>query len=285
MEPVNSQAIPNIGRLKDDRRREIEASLDPGERLLLVLPGPVGDALLVTDHRLGKAHRGLLGGRTKLAWWPVLNVRAITLNDSTFNPHLRVELLGQVAQPSFGSEQAISVKKTMAGKTDFGDVTLEQVHDVFRQSQESARARGEQPDEPPGSEALRDATANWQLPSLVRTYDRTSGGEGRLRAEMDVLGLHDYRPFTQSEDGGHVHVGRLLVTGGFSVLAGRRGIRSKGSLTVTYRRGELDRPAPELSDVSDDPAARLRRLASLRDEGILTDDEFAAKKADIVADL
>lgn len=42
-------------------------------------------------------------------------------------------------------------------------------------------------------------------------------------------------------------------------------------------------PAPEPSPSSDDLVAQLEKLASLRDQGILTDDEFAVQKAKLLA--
>ncbi len=41
-------------------------------------------------------------------------------------------------------------------------------------------------------------------------------------------------------------------------------------------------PAPAASGGSDDYVAELEKLASLRDAGILTDEEFTAKKAQIL---
>lgn len=38
-------------------------------------------------------------------------------------------------------------------------------------------------------------------------------------------------------------------------------------------------PAPAAGGISDDVVAQLRELAQLRDDGILTEDEFAAQKA------
>ncbi|MEO8230501.1 MAG: SHOCT domain-containing protein [Chloroflexota bacterium] len=100
-----------------------------------------------------------------------------------------------------------------------------------------------------------------------------------MSLEVQELGLHDYQPVTQSEDGGHLHAGRLLMTGGFSFLAGKGGIRSDGRVTVTYKRaGTLAAGQP-----ADGPIEQIRKLSELRDAGILTDGEFAAKKADLLS--
>ncbi|MCZ7536279.1 MAG: SHOCT domain-containing protein [Acidimicrobiia bacterium] len=41
-------------------------------------------------------------------------------------------------------------------------------------------------------------------------------------------------------------------------------------------------PVPTSAPPADDPIARLRELAELRDQGILTEEEFAAQKAKIL---
>lgn len=42
-------------------------------------------------------------------------------------------------------------------------------------------------------------------------------------------------------------------------------------------------PAPTTPDAAQDPIAQLEKLASLRDAGVLTEEEFAAKKAEILS--
>lgn len=93
--------------------------------------------------------------------------------------------------------------------------------------------------------------------------------------ESDVLAERGYSAKLQTDDGGHVHVGRLLLTGGLSAFAGGRGIRSKGKYSVTFEKGVPVAAAATSPDIPD----RLRKLAELRDAGILTPDEFDAKKA------
>jgi hypothetical protein len=41
-------------------------------------------------------------------------------------------------------------------------------------------------------------------------------------------------------------------------------------------------PAPAAADQVDDEAAQIRQLAALRDQGLLTEEEFAAKKKQIL---
>ena len=130
---------------------------------------------------------------------------------------------------------------------------------------------------------LRGLTSDWTADSVVRTFARDDAGVEDYEDEATVLGAHGYRPSTQSEDPGHIHIGRLLLTSGLSVLAGRRGIRSDGSLTVIFSK-TTDGPAsqPGAASVSDDPLATIERLGRLRDAGLLTQEEFERKKAELL---
>lgn len=131
---------------------------------------------------------------------------------------------------------------------------------------------------------LKKATKDWTVPVIVRTYETDKKGQKNLQLEAEVLGEHGYVPATQSEDGGHIHTGRILLTGGLSVLAGRRGIRSKGKITINFqkvpdqRSSGDDEPEPVQEDVAD----QIRKLAALRDEGLLTEEEFASKKKELL---
>lgn len=71
-------------------------------------------------------------------------------------------------------------------------------------------------------------------------------------------------------------VGRTAVIAGTAqVAAGRVARRQR------QRHGEpMDAGAPETNE--DASVAKLRQLAELRDQGILTEDEFTAKKAQIL---
>ncbi|MHB8398669.1 MAG: SHOCT domain-containing protein [Candidatus Limnocylindrales bacterium] len=129
---------------------------------------------------------------------------------------------------------------------------------------------------------LRGLTSDWTADSVVRTFARDDAGVDDYEDEATVLGAHAYRPSTQSEDPGHIHIGRLLLTSGLSVLAGRRGIRSDGSLTVVFSKttdGLASQPgAPSVSD----DLATIERLGRLRDAGLLTTEEFERKKAELL---
>lgn len=129
---------------------------------------------------------------------------------------------------------------------------------------------------------LERATQRWTLPLVPRTYQDKDADRRRFTVESKVMIGHGYEPWMQNQNGGHIHVGRLLVTGGWSMLAGQRGIRSKGTLTVTYRLQGADQPP---AAVAIDPLEQIRKLGELRDAGLLTADEFEAKKAEFLSRL
>jgi hypothetical protein len=85
---------------------------------------------------------------------------------------------------------------------------------------------------------LRDATLNWSLPLVARTYDDTARGRQKLGGEAAILSWHGYYLAGQSGYGGHINFGRTvapaLLTGGASLLFGAS--RSRGRTTVTFYR-------------------------------------------------
>jgi hypothetical protein len=109
-------------------------------------------------------------------------------------------------------------------------------------------------------------------------YPVSEDGEEDLADDQTILDAHGYELASQSVDGGHVHVGRLVLTAGWSILAGKRGIRSDATLTVTFRKRQTSRSET-------DPLERIEKLGQLRDAGYLTEQEFEAKKADLLSRL
>jgi hypothetical protein len=123
---------------------------------------------------------------------------------------------------------------------------------------------------------LEQASQQWKLPSVLRNYDSGAAAERQFAAEASIFDEHGYDATAQAAEGSHLHAGRILLTGGLSILAGRKGIRSKGKLSVTFQKRAAAAAAPI------DLADQLRKLASLRDDGILTEDEFQAQKAQLL---
>lgn len=117
---------------------------------------------------------------------------------------------------------------------------------------------------------LRWETEDWSEPSVVREYPGNDHGRWLYAAELRVLAAHGYSVVGQTEAGGHLHAGRLIATGGLSVLAGKRGTGATGTLTGTYHKAAEDRPRIE------DLPTLLERLAQLHRAGVLTDQAFAS---------
>jgi hypothetical protein len=259
---------------KEAQRAIVEALL-PGELVRAWVNGQFGAAVVVTDHRALVFSRLGPIGKGSMAAWPLRSVSAISFRA----PLLTVELIGDTSRPTHTNPNGVLIQRSMMS----GYAEIEKGVEVLRQQlavgQQAAAARGEQVDVGPLGDELAHASQAWTLPLLTRIYEGNDAGRHRLEAEGQILGLHGYMPASQSEDGGHIHAGRLLLTGGLSVLAGSKGTRAKGSITVTFHKTQ---PAPT---VVSDPMEQLRKLGELRDAGVLTNAEFEAKKADMLGRL
>jgi len=135
---------------------------------------------------------------------------------------------------------------------------------------------------------LERATGRWTMPVVVRTYRRDRQGEDQMREELRLLAVKHYEPATQSQDGDHVHAGRLIMTGGLSIFACRSGIRSKGDITITFRRVSAPASAAASSPPveiqrDEDPLTKLQALAEMRERGLINETEYEAKKTELLA--
>jgi hypothetical protein len=88
---------------------------------------------------------------------------------------------------------------------------------------------------------LDKPSRHWASPGFVRTYDAGADGERRFREEADVLRLHGFVGWLETEPPGHPLGARLLVAAGLGALAGRdsRGRPRKRTLTWV-RQGAPD---------------------------------------------
>jgi len=82
-------------------------------------------------------------------------------------------------------------------------------------------------------------------------------------------------------------VGTAVVAGGAAYMGHRAGERSAAEQQAPYAPEEYPEPAPSPAPApamspEDAQIAEIQKLAALKDQGILTEEEFAAKKAQIL---
>ncbi len=111
---------------------------------------------------------------------------------------------------------------------------------------------------------------------FVATYTDVS----LMNAEAQMAGPFGWFIAETTGIGGHVSVGKVAM-GAF--LAGLPGMalgarRSADKITATWRRD----PASPATAVAD-PVASLRHLKSMLDEALISEEEFATKKAELLA--
>jgi len=84
-------------------------------------------------------------------------------------------------------------------------------------------------------------------------------------------------------------VARTAVVAGTATAVSNRVSRRQANRWAGQSGGYYEEPAPTYQEPppqappQEDPIARLKELASLRDQGILTDQEFADQKAKLLA--
>jgi Short C-terminal domain len=267
-------------RLSKEAHRALAEVLEPGEEVRASICGQYGSAAIVTDRRIHVFRRRGPVGRGSVASWPLRSVSAISFKRGGYGL-LSVGLIGDPSEPTLTSPNAMVIQRAMVSPFKGVEEDVEALRRAVAAGQQAAIANGEEVDAGPLGDQLAHLTQVWALPIVTRTYEGSDAGRRSLETETQVLGLHGYTPASQSEDGGHIHAGRLLMTGGLSVLAGGRGTRAKGSITVTFHKAQAAPPAPAAAD----PIEQLRKLGELRDAGVLTDAEFETKKAELLARL
>jgi len=81
-------------------------------------------------------------------------------------------------------------------------------------------------------------------------------------------------------------VGRTAVIAGTAAAVGGHVARRQGEKDAAQEPAPAPEPAPAAAapsaGPSDDAIAKLKELATLKDQGILTEEEFAAQKAKIL---
>jgi hypothetical protein len=251
-----------------EARAAIEPLLALGETVLATVPGPSGSAVVATDRRVFVFKR--LIGAGSVRHWPLTSVANLLTTPATFGTlNLTVQIVGDTSKSTSTSPNVMAIP----GRGY--EAVVAALRTAVADGQAKAAGRGDAIQDGPLGNQLSVITHGWTIPAITRTYEGSETGRRLMDAETQVLGVHGYVPASQSQDGGHIHAGRILMTGGLSVLAGSAGTRAKGSITVTFQR------APTVSAPIDIPD-QIRKLGDLRDAGILTAAEFEAKKAELL---
>lgn len=217
--------------LSKEAQRALTGALAPGETPRASVSGMFGSAIGVTDRRVLVFRRLAPFGSGSIAAWPARGVTGISLAGGL----LSVGVLGDAAKINASSPSAITLPRAMTSGYSGYDAPIAALRSALLAAQTGGPA-DTPPPETPLSVELAGLTQGWQMPALVRTYKGDDDGRRHMAAETQLLAMHGYRLASQSQDGGHFHGGRLILTGGLSVLAGSKGTRSKGSTTVTFEK-------------------------------------------------
>jgi hypothetical protein len=90
---------------------------------------------------------------------------------------------------------------------------------------------------------LDKPSGGWTASEVVRSYRATADGERQFREEADVLTMHGYQGWLETDHVGHPLGGRLLLATGLRALTGRNGRRGSGRRRVTWAKGAQDQAA------------------------------------------
>ena len=124
----------------------------------------------------------------------------------------------------------------------------------------------------------------------TRRYDGSlHDATAAFQRDAANMARSDWYPTSQAYAPGSWGCGAFLVALllcflviGFLVFIYMLIVKPDGSLVVTY---EYRPPVTPVTQGQADPAAELARLAQLRDRGLITPEEYAAKRVDIMARL
>lgn len=119
---------------------------------------------------------------------------------------------------------------------------------------------------------------------VASTESRTSYLTITTDKEVHQLTNQGHNGYIKTTNKAHVDVGLALEAAGNSVLNGQATTAPQASFPQVQAAAP---PAAEASPAAEGPtvAARLRELAELHKEGVLTDEEFAAAKAKLLGGL
>jgi hypothetical protein len=148
------------------------------------------------------------------------------------------------------------------------------------------------------TEGLQQETRTWTIP-VVRRYTKDQAGQALRLLEAQILTGHGYSATPIGDDTGKLQVKKLVTFGAagaaFDLARGKGALREIGATVISYTPLAASASpsirtvaSPRLAPPVDSGAAvedALRRLVKLHDEGLVDDEEYAAKKADLLSRL
>ena len=133
----------------------------------------------------------------------------------------------------------------------------------------------------------------WHQDDTKMTYVANYNSAEKATNEANTAARYGWIAQGTSATDGHINIGRtaagVALFGGLALLAG--GSRSKGKVTITYVRTpqwlkehNIGAKKPEMPDAVDsiDIIMRLERLSKLKDQGILSEEEFQIQKKKVL---
>lgn len=289
--------VQEIGR---DARRALEGELVANEVVLVVIPGQKGVSLVATDRRVGVF-------RDKRWTWFRPSETSVTLHGGMGSAYIAVFPKGKETARTFANAQSPNFISIGTMQLRTAQARLPVVVSVMTRAAYDPRLEFEPPGGVrsglalPQEEVLDEAEGNgchiWVLSGKVRIKHsgiRGLVGKGFLKGDKELW--VDQISGVQWRDPGSMWLGHMQFTliGGTtdSQLAGLdenavqfdaekvdafRRIRARVEEQMRASRSHM--AAPPTPDIP----GQIRKLAELRDAGVLTDDEFQAKKADLLA--
>jgi hypothetical protein len=302
-----AKALNDVGRLGKEARGALEAALEPGEIVRVIIDGTFGTAMVGTDRRV------LVWKKKTLHSFPYGWIGELGANYGLLSAwaQLRGPSLGNVPASLSTIAELPDAIQLANGQKDAGQAlaTLIAGHQA---------PGGPQPAEPsalssstsrsshmPGTEdgVVMEAEGNgghlWLYEDrvLIKHFGfRGLMTKGFLKGDKEIP-LEQITAVQWREPGalwlGHI---QFTIVGGTSdtknASQDENAVMFEKAREPEFRmiKGEIDQrrtalrrgTAPAPAAVVDVPA-QIRELAKLRDDGLLTSEEFAAKKADLLA--
>jgi Uncharacterised protein family UPF0547 len=220
--------------LKKRHREALAKALEPGERIIRVLPGL--EPIYWTDRRV------------------------LTVTDALSGPRVwscPLELIARVSHTPARNKKGIIVFESYDHATGVGETrrhkfVVDGSPDIANFPSDLIRAVNARLAQPGGKQplevAIGQATSAWSIPVAVRTYSDDLDGRSLRDAEIALFARHGYAPTASMNAKGAVRTKQLLLTGGLGAAAryaaGKGGLHEIGTITVTFAKVSSPSAAP-----------------------------------------